>query len=244
MSDRQTGEQIDIAEHGRAADGGVVRLDRRLFIQLLAFGNCRDTSSVVHALEATDLPATLYEDINDYLGIGLVTYSEDPGFFLDKLRPLLQHEPFTELTAKPELTMLGRTYARGYEPDLEEALIERPKRRLCDPELRWALWYPLRRSGAFETLNEKEQRSILAEHGAIGLSFGRSGLAHDVRLDCHGLNQDDNDFVIGVLGKELHPLSVVVQRMRTTRQTSQYLTRLGPFFTGRVAWQSRADRNG
>ena len=130
--------------------------------------------------------------------------------------------------------MLGRTYSMGWEPDLDEALIERPRRRLSDRELRWALWYPLRRSGAFEQLGEKEQRSVLAEHGSIGQSFGRAGIAHDIRLACHGLNKEDNDFIIGVLSAELHPLSAIVQRMRKTRQTSLYIERLGPFFIGRA----------
>ena len=135
--------------------------------------------------------------------------------------------------------MLGRTYSMGWEADLEEALITRPRSRLCSPELRWAIWYPLRRAGAFEELPEKEQRAVLAEHGGVGQTFGKAGVAHDIRLACHGLSKDDNDFVIGILGAELHPLSAVVQRMRKTRQTSRYLARLGPFFVGRVLWQAQ-----
>ena len=77
--------------------------------------------------------------------------------------------------------------------------------RLCSPELPWAIWYPLRRSGAFEELPEKEQRAVLAEHGGVGQSFGKAGVAHDIRLACHGLSKDDNDFVIGILGAELYP---------------------------------------
>ena len=42
-----------------------------------------------------------------------------------------------------------------------------------------------------------------------------------------------NDFVIGLIGKDLFPLSAVVQAMRRTQQTSIYLDRLGPFFVGR-----------
>jgi chlorite dismutase len=34
------------------------------------------------------------------------------------------------------------------------------------------VWYPLRRSGKFAQLPADEQRVILAEHGAIGMSFG------------------------------------------------------------------------
>ena len=39
------------------------------------------------------------------------------------------------------------------------------------------------------------------------MSFGAGDLAHDIRLACHGLDKDDNDFVIGLIGKELYPLS-------------------------------------
>ena len=138
--------------------------------------------------------------------------------------------------------MLGRTYAIGHEQDLDETLVERPRRRVLDPELRWAIWYPLRRAGSFEQLSRKEQNTILMEHGGVGMAFGRAGLGYDIRLACHGLDKLDNDFVVGLLGPELHPLSIIVQRMRKTRQTSLHLERLGPFFVGRVAWQSLRSR--
>ena len=79
---------------------------------------------------------------------------------------------------------------------------------------------------------------ILAEHGTIGMSFGAGDYAHDIRLACHGLDKDDNDFVIGLIGKELYPLSAIVQTMRKTQQTALYLERLGPFFVGRAVWQA------
>ena len=116
--------------------------------------------------------------------------------------------------------MFGRTYSFGYEPDLEQTLINGPKRKILDKEWTWAVWYPLRRTKSFERLPEDEQRSILGEHGKVGFRFGEAGLAKDIRLACHGLDKNDNDFVIGVLGKELYPLSAVVQAMRKTRQTS------------------------
>ncbi len=244
MAENHTPGELELGEPGRGADGKTVYLNRRLFMQLLVFGNCSDTSVLTEALEKREIAAVVYEDVNDYRSVGLLTWSEEPEFFVGELRPLLNRPPFSEFELKPEYTMLGRTYSRGYEPDLVEALIERPKRRVLDPSLRWAVWYPLRRGGAFEQLEEKEQRAILSEHGAIGRTFGKAGYAHDIRLDSHGLNRDDNDFVIGVLGHDLYPLSRVVQRMRSTRQTSQYLTSLGPFFTGRVAWQSQAGDHG
>ena len=232
-------ESVDVAEHGRSAEGETTTLDRRLFMQLHAFGGARDTGVLISALERAGIEGVLYEDANDPTGVALLTLSEDPEAFVSGHRSFLQAAPFADLEPKPELTMLGRTYALGYEPDLVETLVERPRRRVLDPSLRWAIWYPLRRSGSFERLSRDEQNSILMEHGGVGMAFGRAGLGYDIRLACHGLDRADNDFVVGLLGPELHPLSVIVQRMRKTRQTSLHLERLGPFFVGRVAWQSR-----
>jgi Chlorite dismutase len=214
------------------------RADTRLFMQLLVFGGCSDSSSLSDSLEQAGLAGVLYEDVNDPRGIALLTFSDDPATFLDRVRPLLKQAPFASLVQKPEYTMLGRTYSLGYEPDLIDVLLHRPRRTVLNREWPWAIWYPLRRSGRFAQLPIEEQRVILAEHGAIGMSFGAADLAHDIRLACHGLDKDDNDFVIGLIGKDLYPLSAIVQAMRKTQQTSLYLERLGPFFVGRAVWQS------
>jgi chlorite dismutase len=229
---------VDVAEHGRSADGETTSLDRRLYMQLHAYGGARDTPALIAALEGEAVTGTLYEDVNDPTGVALLTLSESPEAFVLQYRAFLQSEPFAGLQPKPGFTMLGRTYAIGYEEDLEETLVERPRRRVLDPALAWAIWYPLRRAGSFEQLSRREQDTILMEHGGIGMAFGRAGLGFDIRLACHGLDRDDNDFVIGLLGPELHALSIIVQRMRKTKQTSLHLERLGPFFVGRVAWQT------
>ena len=234
----ETLDEADVYEHGRTAEGEQTSLDRRLFMQLHAFGGATDTVPLVSALEAAGIEGVLYEDANDPAGVALLTLSESPDAFVDELRSFLGGAPFSELERKPELTMLGRTYAIGHEDDLEETLVERPRRRVLDPALRWAIWYPLRRAGSFEQLSREEQNRVLMEHGGVGMAFGRAGLGFDIRLACHGLDKLDNDFVVGLLGPELHPLSIIVQRMRKTRQTSLHLERLGPFFVGRVAWQS------
>ena len=241
VDDRPEGDElegVDVAEHGRSADGETTSLDRRLYMQLHAYGGARDTGALIAALEAGGITGALYEDVNDPTGIALLTLSEAPEAFVSTHRSFLQTPPFSELDAKPELTMLGRTYAIGYEQDLEETLVERPRRRVLDPALPWAIWYPLRRAGSFEQLSRREQDTVLMEHGGVGTAFGRAGLGFDIRLACHGLDREDNDFVVGLLGPELHPLSIIVQRMRKTKQTSLHLERLGPFFVGRVAWQS------
>ena len=228
----------DLSERGVLKNGTPQRSDERLFMQLLAFGGCRDIRAVTEAFAASGLTGVIYEDLNDPRGIAVLSLSEDPNQFIDSLRPMLGRAPFDSLELKPDYTMFGRTYSIGYEPDLRETLIDRPRRTVLNPDWRWATWYPLRRSGRFSQLSPEEQRTILAEHGTIGMTFGAADLAHDVRLACHGLDRDDNDFVIGLIGKELFPLSAVVQAMRKTQQTSLYLDRLGPFLVARAVWQS------
>jgi chlorite dismutase len=226
-------EPPDLSEKGGLKDGQPQRSDRRLFMQLLAFGDCADARGLASHLDGSAETVVIYEDLNDPRGLAVLTVSEDPNVFVDSVRPRLTTGPFAGLRLKPEFTMLGRTYSLGYEPDLRETLIERPRRTVANPDWPWAVWYPLRRRGGFAQLPADEQRTILAEHGQIGMAFGAADFAHDIRLACHGLDRDDNDFVIGLIGKELFPLSAVVQAMRRTQQTSLYLDRLGPFFIGR-----------
>lgn len=232
-------EPPDLSEKGGLKDGEPQRSDERLFMQLLAFGGCPDARAVADHVASAGIDGVVYEDANDPRGIAVLSLTRTPEAFVERVRPALNSGPCAALTLKPDYTMLGRTYSIGYEPDLRDTLIERPRRTVLNPDWRWAIWYPLRRSGRFAQLDEQEQRKILAEHGAIGMAFGAGDLAHDVRLACHGLDRDDNDFVIGLIGKALFPLSAVVQSMRKTQQTSLYLDRLGPFFVGRALWQSR-----
>jgi len=235
---RRGPEPPDISEKGGMKNGQPQRSDARLFMQFFAFGGCENTQPLVDAVRNTDVTGVLYEDVNDPRGVALLTLSEDPNVFLDRVRPVLNGPLFRPLVQKPEYTMLGRTYSLGYEPDLVDVLLQRPRRTVLNPDWKWALWYPLRRSGKFAQLPADEQRVILAEHGAIGMSYGVADFAHDIRLACHGLDKDDNDFVVGLIGKDLYPLSSIVQTMRKTQQTSLYLERLGPFFVGRAVWQA------
>lgn len=235
----QDATQLDLSEKGKDQDGQPISLNRRLFMQFLAYGDCRDIAPLLDALDMAGLEGVLYTDINDPQGLGLLTFSEEPDYFVSQLRQFLNRPPFSDLTSKPEYTMFGRTYSLGYETDLEETLIHRPRHKVLDPGWAWAVWYPLRRVKSFEMLPEKEQQIVLREHGGIGFTFGRAGYATDIRLACHGLDKNDNDFVVGVLAHELFPASAVVQRMRRTKQTSQYLESLGPFFIGKVIWQSK-----
>lgn len=226
-------EPPDLSEIGGLKDGQPQRSDERIFMQLLAFSDCAEPRAAAAHLTGAAEAVVVYEDLNDPHGIAVLTVSRDPNVLIDRVRARLTTGPMAGLTLKPQYSMFGRTYSLGYEPDLTEVLVERPRRTVLNPDWPWAIWYPLRRSGAFAQLPADEQRTILREHGQIGMAFGAGDYAHDIRLACHGLDRDDNDFVIGLIGKELFPLSAVVQAMRKTQQTSLYLDRLGPFFVGR-----------
>jgi chlorite dismutase len=231
-------EPPDLSEKGGLKDGQPQRSDERLFMQFLAFGGVPDPGPLVEQVRGMNLDAVVYEDANDPRGVGVLLLSTRPEEFVDIARPAFNRGRCAALQVKSEYTMLGRTYSLGYEPDLHDSLIERPRRTVLNPAWRWGVWYPLRRNGRFAQLPEQDQRTILSEHGTIGMAFGAGDYAHDIRLACHGLDRDDNDFVIGLIGKDLFPLSAVVQAMRKTQQTALYLDRLGPFFVGRAIFQS------
>lgn len=226
----------DLREHG----GNGATSDRRLFMQLVVFTGCPYTSDLIDSAKAIDLDAVVYESLHDPAGAALLTWGEDPGVFAAKLRGMLRSEALQGIELLREMTMVGRTYSIGYEPDLDEALFHRPIRHATNPDWPWAVWYPLRRSGAFAKLPRDEQMSILKEHGTIGFGFGAGDFAHDIRLASHGLDTHDNDFTIGLVGKELAPLSKLVETMRKTKQTSTYIEKLGPFFVGKAVWRSGA----
>jgi hypothetical protein len=226
--------QTDVQEHGANQQTS----NRRLYMQLQVFGHCTDIGRLIASLQQHQVQAVLYQDVNDPRGVGLLTMHEEPTFFVTTLRNLVNSDPFRELSQKLEFTMIGRSYSSGYESDLEDWLLHRPRRTVLNPAWPWAIWYPLRRTGAFAKLSPQEQGSVLREHGTIGRAYGDADFAHDIRLACHGLDSHDNDFLIGLIGKELFPLSHVVQTMRKTRQTSEFIQSLGPFFVGHACWQS------
>jgi hypothetical protein len=235
---------VELRERGAARGGAPQWLDRRLFVQLVALEAPRRVGAgpvaeqLRRALAGQDLGAVIYADMHHPLGLGVVAFSEDPDVLVGPLRQVLASAELPDdLRVRPEYAMLGRTYSTGFEPDLEYWLLERPRKTLLDPVHRYAIFYPLRRKGPFERLEPRDKGSVMREHGGVGRAYGELDLAHDIRLSCHGLDPNDNDFVIGLLGRELYPLSHVVQAMRKTVQTAEYMERMGPFFVGRVLHQ-------
>lgn len=238
-----TALSVDVAERGAPRNGLPQVLNRRLFMQLLVFETAHDshpeglTRSLEAGLRELDVASVLYADVNHPTGFGLLTFTENPADFVDKVRPALASPATYTVRVRSELTMLGRTYSSGYESDLDYWLLRRPRETALNPAWPWAIWYPLRRSGAFERLDSREKGAVLREHGEIGKAYGEADLAHDIRLACHGLDAADNEFVIGLIGKELYPLSHVVRAMRGTRQTAEFISQMGPFFVGKALFR-------
>ena len=231
---------IDVNEYGGKREGVRQSMDRRLFMQLLVYevqGSPEaEGVQLADRLRGAHVPSVVYADTMDPASLGVLTWSEDPAHFVRAVRPHLQTPA---LRPRRDYAMIGRTYATGHEPDLEHALLRRAVDNVTSEANRWHVWYPLRRTGEFARLDPHEQSTILREHAQIGMAYGAQELAHDVRLACHGLDAGDNEFVIGLVGKELHPLSHLIQAMRKTRQTSEYIARMGPFFVGYALHRTR-----
>ncbi|HEX7899355.1 MAG TPA: chlorite dismutase family protein [Planctomycetota bacterium] len=231
----------DSKEKGAPSKTGEPQLlDKRLYAQLQVYTDCAKPAAVVEAMKASGLEGAVYADVNDARGVALLTFTEDPSTLTGAWRELQLSTPFQGLRHRPEMTMVGKTYGTGREPNLDFALLKKPRVTALNPVWPWAIWYPLRRKATFATLDPERQGKILYEHAQIGMAFGAADYAHDVRLSCYGLDRDDNEFVIGLVGRELHPLALIVQEMRKTVQTSKYIRKLGPFFVGKALWQSPA----
>ncbi len=234
--------EVNVNEYGGKKDGVRQEMNDRLFMQLLVFdvpaGPAHSPGAVAQALKGhlteRKIPAVVYADTMAPRGLGLLTWSRDPAHFIDAVRPLFDTPALAHVELRPEYGMLGRSYSTGHEPDLAYGLLERPIHNVQNEEWNWHVWYPLRRKGAFAKLEPIDQSHILREHAAIGMAYGQKELAHDIRLACHGIDAGDNEFIIGLVGKTLHPLSHLVQAMRKTRQTSEFIEKMGPFFVGRA----------
>lgn len=241
--------EIDVNEYGGKKDGVKQSMNRRLFMQLLVFRvptSAHATpdgaaKSLAQALGERQISGVIYADAMDPRSLGLLTWAEDPAVFVDEVRPMFSEAPLSHVELRADYGMIGRSYSTGHEPDLEWSLLRRPIENVTNEAYPWHVWYPLRRKGSFAKLEPIDQSHILREHAALGIAYGQKELAHDVRLACHGLDAGDNEFVIGLVGKDLHPLSHLVQAMRKTRQTSEFIEKMGPFFVGYVLGTSLPD---
>src|SRR5262245_55190525 len=125
MSDANEGEKIDVWERTKGHGGQPARaMNRRLFMQLVGYecGDWLDQGRAVaclgRALDEHEASAVIYADVNNPRGIAVLSWSEEPADFVTKVRPAFSHPSVSGLRSLPSLTMIGRTYSTGYEPDL------------------------------------------------------------------------------------------------------------------------------
>jgi chlorite dismutase len=221
-------------------------MNRRLYMQLRVLDidlSKIEFSAFIDRLKALlkvdTLPSVLYSDTVSNNAIGILTWGDDPSDFVTKLNPILAHETIgPNCVERKGWTMFGKTYSNGHEKDLEEFLFKKPIRNATRDDWEWAIWYPLRRRGPFYIQPPQDQCSMLLTHAAIGKAFSDLNAAHDIRLKCFGMDPNDNEYVVGLVGDNFHGLSRVVEEMRKTRHTAEYIESLGPFFVGRRIWVS------
>ena len=99
--EEDTLDPVDVAEHGLTEEGEATSLDRRLFMQLLAFGGASDTAALVSALEMAGVEGALYEDVNDPTGVALLALSESPDSFVSGLRAFCRLPPSRNSSPSP-----------------------------------------------------------------------------------------------------------------------------------------------
>ena len=129
------------------------RADTRLFMQLLVFGGCSDSTSLIDALEQCwTWRACCMKTSTTHAVSALLTFSDDPAHVSGPRAPA--SETGSVRDARPETGIHdARPHASlGYEPDLIDVLLHRPGRTVLNREWPWSIWYPLRRSGRFAQL--------------------------------------------------------------------------------------------
>ena len=231
---------IDVNEYGGKKDGERQAMNRRLFMQLLVFdapaGEAADEigKDVEAQLRRNAVAGVVYADASNPRGLGLLTWSEDPAHFVQAVRPLFTAGLAAQGGPAAAVHDAGPHLRHGPRagPRLRPPAPRHPQRD--EDGVPVARLVPAAPHGRVRAARPPRAGPILREHAQIGMAYGRPELAHDVRLACHGLDAEDNEFVIGLVGRELHPLSHLVQAMRKTRQTSEFIAKMGPFFVGYV----------
>jgi chlorite dismutase len=81
--------KVDVGERGANRQTS----NRRLFMQLQAFGGCSEPKTLAAALEKSRIESALYADLQDPRGVGVLTFAEDPAFFVTRVREVWAPSP-------------------------------------------------------------------------------------------------------------------------------------------------------
>src|SRR3954463_13712616 len=90
---RNTVNPVDVSERGAPRDGIPQTMDRRLFMQLTVFETDKTLApadalkNLGLSLARRNVASVVYEDVNNPHGLGVLSWSEDPLDFANKLRP-------------------------------------------------------------------------------------------------------------------------------------------------------------
>lgn len=152
---------IDVTERG----GNGEAVDYRLWMELLVYDlSHADGSPMLQSVEEIlqhfhlvlsqqKIPHVLYTHVYQPTQVGLLFWSQDVSFFAREIHEMLQ----TGTKVQWKYTMFGKTYSNGHEADLNHALLHKPIKMAMKEEHKYAIWYPLRRSGKFY-LEEPERQ--------------------------------------------------------------------------------------
>lgn len=225
------------------SDGTREQMNERLYVQLrvLDFTSAQGREEGLMAAEAalkrSALQFVVYKDVCSSTALGVLCWTKDPHQLATEFNDLIcslicVHDGVIAAEERSGWSMFGRTYSAGHEISLKDALFDRPIRHIKDSNCQYAVWYPMRRKATFYTQPPEDRCSMLLSHAAIGKSYSDIGAVHDVRLKCFGMDPHDNEFVIGLVSSNINSISRVVEDMRATRHTAEFVESLGPFFTG------------
>jgi len=222
---------------------GGMKMDKRMYFQCIVYdvstaSECAKIQQNLHnSLKSKSIPHVIYDDTQNASAFGLLIWNTDPSMFATQIRPVLQERQFDLAKQRPGWTMFGKTYTNGHEKDMEHFLLKKPVLAALEEKNVFGIWYPMRRKGEFWMLEPDLKCQYVLHHASIGRAYGAAGMATDVRLNCFGMDEADNEFVIGLIGQDLNILSKIIQDMRMTKHTSLYMDKLGPFFVGHKKFQ-------
>lgn len=200
--------------------------DSSLFVQLLVFTDCTEIKPLLLPLDHLSLDCVVYKDFNDPQGIALLAMTDDPELIVTDLRDMVCSRAFRVLMQRPDFTMTGRTWdGTNRRWDELEAVVKNQERP-------WGLWYSMRGTPAFASLDEAEQGAVLDSiTSPAGLNADDFG---QIRLKSHALDRGGNEFMHGVHARSPRHLSRFVEAMTRTEQYAKHIAGAGPFFVGRA----------
>lgn len=197
-----------------------------LFVQLLVFTDCVEIKPLLLPLDHLSMGCVVYKNFNDPRGVALLAATHDPELIVTDLRDVVCSRAFRILMRRPDLTMTGRTWdGTNQHSDQLEAVVKNQERP-------WGLWYPMRGTPAFASLDEAEQGTVLDSiTSAAGLNVDAFS---QIWLKSHALDCDGNEFVHGVHASSPRHLSRFVEAITRSEQYAKHIASAGPFFVGRV----------